>query len=198
MKTVALEREFGDLLADVRDHECSVAEGDLASIPAELAELSRRFVALDRKLLASNKRSRLTSETDAMRVATFEMTRIRALHGVAAIAVRREQRQLVVDTHPLELEWNGHYIRIGRYRLTIGVADGDVRIESIDHLGPKSHWDHPHVQGGMPCLGNLREGVLKLIAEYELALAVQVLLDFLTTYDAETAYAPIEGWGWSA
>jgi hypothetical protein len=43
-------------------------------------------------------------------------------------------------------------------------------------------------------LGNLRSGVLKLIAEFELALAVQLLLDFLAIYQPETAYTPIEGW----
>jgi hypothetical protein len=72
--------------------------------------------------------------------------------------------------------------------------DGDVRIESVSRLGPKPGWDHPHVQDGRPCLGNLREGVLKLIAEYELALAVQVTMGFLETYQPESAYCAIEGW----
>lgn len=193
MTTTAPERELADLLADVSDAERFVAEADLATIPAELAELSRRFVALDRKLLASSKRSRLTNDTGVTHVATVELARIRALHSVAGVSVKREQRQLVVETIPLVVEWNGQSFRLGRYQLMIAV-EGDVRIESIDHLGPKSHWDHPHIQGGLPCLGNLRAGVLKLIAEYELALAVQVLLDFLTTYDPESAYTPIEGW----
>ena len=36
--------------------------------------------------------------------------------------------------------------------------------------------------------------VLKLIAEYELALATQLLIDFLHLYQPEDAYTPIEGW----
>ena len=191
MIAAALERELGDLLVHLRDTDRT--EADLASIPAELAELSRRFVTLDRKLIASTKDSRLTTDMDVMRVATVEIGRLRALHGVSTISINRQPRQLVVETSDVVVEWNHQSFRLGRYQLIIAL-DGDVRIESIDHLGPKSHWDHPHVQGGLPCLGNLREGVLKLIAEYELALAVQVLLDFLTTYDPESAYTPIEGW----
>ena len=91
------------------------------------------------------------------------------------------------------MAWGGHRYDLGSYCVRIDLA-GDVRVESLDHLGPKPLWDHQHVQGGLPSLGNLREGVLKLIAEYELALAVQVLLDFLRTYNPGTAYTPIEGW----
>jgi hypothetical protein len=98
-----------------------------------------------------------------------------------------------VRSEPIRIDWRGLRYELGGYRIELDLA-GDVRIESLDKLGPKPHWDHPHVQDGLPCLGNLREGVLKLIAQYQLALAIQVLLEFLSTYDPAEAYTSIEGW----
>jgi hypothetical protein len=102
---------------------------------------------------------------------------------------RIEDSALIVVTEPIVVAARA----LGAYRLTIRLT-GDIRIDSLDRAGPRPAWDHPHVQDGLPCLGNLRPGVLKLIAELEVGLAVQVLLDFLRSYQAETAYTPIERW----
>jgi hypothetical protein len=105
------------------------------------------------------------------------------IHGLA----------LHVLTQPVHILWESTRYALGGYRIVLDLH-GDVRIESRDNLGPKPGWDHPHVQDGRPCLGNVREGVLKLIARYELALAAQVLVGFLETYQPEGAYCAIERW----
>ncbi len=114
-----------------------------------------------------------------------------ATRGVQSVEV--VDQALHVLTNPVEIEWEGARYHLGCYRLVLDL-DGDVRIESVSKLGPKPSWDHPHVQDGHPCLGNLREGVLKLIAEYELALAVQVAIGFVEAYQPESAYCAIERW----
>lgn len=184
------ESELADLLTRSWSAERARAEADLCNIPAELAELSRRFVTLQRRLLAANQRLRVVTGS-ADEVAAAEMARLIQMEGVVRLDVG--SYQLNVETRPICVEYAGRRFDLGRFRIVLDLT-GEVRIESLDKLGPKPYWDHPHIQAGLPCLGNLREGVLKLIADYELGLAVQVLMDFLNTYDATTAYTPIEGW----
>lgn len=183
---------FQDLVAASVAAQAAAVESDTEAIRAELAGLSRRFVALDRQLLAlSHSRVDLEEPERVVESATEEFLRILRAPGVHAAEVAGNGIQ--VRTHPVRVEWRGSTYDLGEYRITLGL-DGETRIESISQLGPKPYWDHPHVQNRLPCLGNLREGILKLIAGYELALATQVLVDFLQTYNPDTAYTPIEGW----
>lgn len=167
-------------------------EAEAADAKAEIAELSRRLVTLERRLRASSGRlAELRSFEGVEAFAGEQFDRVVALAGVAGLETAGNSIRL--RTEPIRIDWQGRRYRLGQYQLTIDLA-GDVRVDSVDHLGPKAGWDHPHVQAGLPCLGNLRPGILKLIAEFEVALAAQLLLDFLATYQPETAYTPIEGW----
>ena len=195
LRPTSPERALAALMANTWREQRALAEADLSTIPAQLAELARRFVALDRRLLAAARQHHQPDSdlpTAELRAAT-ELTHLRALEVVDDLEVEIEQGCLVVTTRPIHVAWSNRCFDVGRFRIAVDLA-GEVRINSVDHLGPRPGWDHPHIQDGLPCLGNLREGILKLIAAYELALAVQVLLDFLATYTPETAYARIEGW----
>lgn len=171
----------------------TAAEVEVTSTRAQIDELSRRLVALERRLRAGSGRlAELCSRDGSLEAfAAEQLEGIRALPGVRGVAT--EGSCLWIETEPVAIDWQGRRYALGAFRLTLDLA-GDVRVDSLEHLGPKSGWDHPHVQDGLPCLGNLRPGILKLIADFELALAAQLLLDFLATYQPETAYTPIEGW----
>lgn len=191
-QTMEKAQALHDLLVSSIQAEKSASEENIGALRAQLADLSRRFVTLERRLLSQARRADdLNTLADVPNSAGQELDRLLAVRGIRTAEVVGSQ--LCVLTHPLEIESNGSAYNLGEYRILLNLS-GDVRIESIDRLGPKSHWDHPHIQDGLPCLGNLREGVLKLIARYELALVTQVLMDFLSTYNADTAYCPIEGW----
>jgi hypothetical protein len=184
--------DLADLVARSVAAQQAAAEADLTTIPGQLAELSRRFVALDRRLPAAVRRMEwLRARPDSSEFATAELERLQAVRGVRAVQVTGSALQ--VETERIIIAWGDRRYDLGAYCLVLDL-DGDVRVVALDGRGPKSHWDHPHVQNALPCLGNLRAGVLKLIAEYELALATQVLLDFLRTYVPDTAYTPIDGW----
>jgi hypothetical protein len=188
--TQTLSYELAALFREAAAAEEASAEADLESIPARIEDLSRRLVALDRRLPIVARRLgelRRLSETELARRAADELRRVRSVYGVQQAGI--EDSALIVLTEPIVVAARA----LGAYRISIKLG-GDIRIESVNHGGPRPAWDHPHVQDGLPCLGNLRPGVLKLIAELELGLTVQVLLDFLRSYQAETAYTPIEGW----
>jgi len=69
---------------------------------------------------------------------------------------------------------------------------GDIRIHNLtDALGA---YDHPHIYQGRPCLGNIREGIAKMIGEYQFVVTVYVLLDFLKTVNTKDWRIPIAYW----
>jgi hypothetical protein len=169
-----------------------VTQERVAALQDELQVLSRRLVTLDRQLLAHTRRGAMLCDLqDRVASAAEELRRVLAVRGVRSVEV--VDRTLHVVTDPVQIEWEGVRYSLGIYRLVLDL-DGDVHMQSVSELGPKPAWGHPHVQDGRPCLGNLREGVLKLIAEYELALAVQVAMGFLESYQPESAYCAIERW----
>jgi hypothetical protein len=53
----------------------------------------------------------------------------------------------------------------------------------------------PAIWNGTPCLGNVREGLAKLIGEFQLAAAVEVIVDFLKTINHKDWHISIEHWG---
>lgn len=188
----ALRRAFRNMLAASLSSQTAVADAEMDKIRTELADLSRRFVALERRLLASTRRAEdMRGLRGRLDEADAELARLISLPGVRSLSV--VDCSLHVTVGPIQIEWNGALYHLGDYRIVLDLA-GDVRVESLSRLGPRPYWDHPHIQGGLPCLGNIRDGVLKLIADYELALAVQVLMDFLRTYRPESAYCLLEGW----
>lgn len=189
-QTQTLAARLATLFEEAARSEAAELEAELASLPDRIGDLSRRLVALDRRMPRASKRLRelrqLSSSEAAWR-AGEELKRVQCVAGVHHAEI--DGSALLVFTEAIVVAARA----LGAYRIAIRL-DGDIRVESLDRLGPRPAWDHPHVQDGLPCLGNLRPGVLKLISELELGLAVQVLLDFLRTYVAETAYTPIEGW----
>ena len=184
-------RAFAAFMSENVQRLGCAAQADVEAIRGEIGELSRRLVALERRLRAGSGRM---AELGAMEGPAVVGDQFEELAGLPLVAaVEAGGSCLRVRTEPVTIEWDSRRYRLGAYSLTLDL-DGDVRVDSLEHLGPKAGWDHPHVQDGLPCLGNLRPGILKLIGDFELALAVQLLLEFLVTYQPETAYTPIDGW----
>jgi hypothetical protein len=190
--TADLARSYREAVRTSLQEQLGDSEQNLIAGREELQRLSRRFVTLERQLVAQARRTdELQELSEAAASAEAELARLLAVPGVQHIEVHGQVLHIL--TAPIQIAWEGERYDLGRYRIGLDLG-GDLRVESIDGLGPKPGWDHPHVQDGRPCLGNAREGVLKLIARYELALAAQVLVGFLETFQPEGSYSAIEGW----
>jgi hypothetical protein len=117
---------------------------------------------------------------------------LRELPGVATVAFREDGVEIV--TAPITIRRGGHAHDIGRFRLELSPRTG-ARVFLVEQPpGVGAAWIHPHVQGDLPCLGNARVGVDKLLGDLQLVPAAQVMLRFLETYDAETAYCDLSAW----
>jgi hypothetical protein len=173
-----------------RQDEVEGLEQEIGALERSLAEYGRRITADTRLLAERRRRLRGLQDLPAGTATTvLEFDRIRDLPQVCHLDA--QDGVLGIITHTLEAECGGRRFRLGAFRVEIHF-DGDVRITNLTE--PRGLYDHPHVRQARPCLGNVREGVAKLIGEYEFAAAAQVLIDFLQTVNPQDWRLPVFYW----
>ena len=133
-------------------------------------------------------------ELGELRAADFarDVAVLRGLPGVVDVALTDDG--VALETGAISIERDGRTHAIGRFRVELSPSGG-VRVFLAEQTpGVGVAWIHPHVQADLPCLGNARVGVEKLLGDLQLVPAAQVMLRFLETYDAETAYCALSAW----
>jgi hypothetical protein len=159
---------------------------ELSRLSLELRNLSRELHVGRRKLAtleaeAVEQRARFERDYDEL----LELPGVRRVEAVGSM--------IRVLTEPIVIENEGHRYRIGEFAIELGLDFG-IRIVNLNNTSWATGWDHPHVQGGYPCLGNLKEGCEMLLGEFQLVPLVSLLLQFLESYDRVSAYGPITLW----
>ncbi len=165
-------------------------EDETEALERSLEELGRRITADTRALAERRRRLRTLRDRPHEPASTLrEFDRIRELPEVCHLDM--QDGAITFITHPLEAECGGQRFRLGAFRVEIHF-EGDVRITNL--TDPRGLYDHPHIRQARPCLGNVREGVAKLIGEFEFAAAAQVLIDFLQTVNPQDWRIPVFYW----
>ncbi len=117
------------------------------------------------------------------------------LEQLQALAEVREARvqvgRISLTTNPILAEHGGRWYRLGRFQLDLHFS-GDIRIVNLTH--PVGPYDHPHIHNGRPCLGEIREGIAKLLGEFQFVPAAEVLIDFLKTVNPTDWRIPVLYW----
>lgn len=155
-----------------------------------LEEYARRMTAETRRLHAYQQRLNTLRGTPSQPEQHLkDLDHLRKLPEIRE--VRIHDGEITVFTIPLRAEFGGREFHLGSYRMEISF-NGDIRIRNLtDALGA---YDHPHIYQGRPCLGNTREGIAKMIGEYQFVAVVFVLLDFLRTINPKDWRIPIAYW----
>jgi len=168
-------------------------EAEIAARDTRLAQLGTEIRAVSRERFNARRRLAGVVEMAGAEATRFErdFDTLISLPGVRTVAVADDRIRVVTD--PVVLEHDGVRYDIGDFALDIDVDRG-VRILNLRNTSASTGWDHPHVQGTVPCLGNLQEGCELLLGQLELVPLVSLLLQFLDTYDPTTAYGPISLW----
>jgi hypothetical protein len=153
-------------------------------------ELSSRLTQEARHLAACRRRFRvLQGETAEAPEAADDWRGLEGLEGVRDVVVYAGGVRLL--TGPIEVAHGGVRYRLGCFEIDLAET-GAIAVRNLtDAYGL---YDHPHIWNGRPCLGNVREGVAKLVAEYQWVAAAEVLLDFLRTVTPQDWYVPITHW----
>jgi hypothetical protein len=171
--------------------EIQFLEAEVAFLEAGVEEMARRITADTRRLRAGCRDLRLAQGGARPPEAEgWDPERLRALPEVRE--VHAQDGWIRLTTAPITVAHAGRRYRLGRFRLDLNPASGEIRIANLTHrVGP---YDHPHVLSGRPCLGAIREGVAKLLGEWQVAPAAEVLMDFLKTVDPAEWRVPVLRW----
>ena len=186
----AYVRECGRRLANTM----KAAEEALARARQTIERAQREIVEAVRAEAGNRKKLEQLRESSREQEARFALEYDRLLStGVEKVEVA--DGIVRVLTTSLKVEYGGSWYRLGRYRIEIQVSGsrGVVRCFNLDHRPNGYH--HPHVQGdGSCCLGNIADGVARLLGEYEFAALAGLMVQFLRTVNPGDWYTPITNW----
>ena len=107
-------------------------------------------------------------------------------------SIRVDGEKLIATTADVSINYEGSTYDIGEFEVKIDLPTGDLDIKNLTH--EVDGYEHPHISGGKPCLGNIGNGVIRMLAEFELFGALQIIHKFLHSYNSQSPYHKIEHW----
>lgn len=179
---LALVRERKAELEEERKRIRSEADEktrELARVSAQLEQVEFQFAAC------------LRIETDVLAELETEFEKMRADPRVSRLA--STETSLMIETQALFIEAPPQRHALGRLRLTMGLEDGEVTLETIDGKGPSPH---PLVETtGLLALGALLDSLIRYVGRREFSAATKLLLDLLTSVPRdEEARQRLKAW----
>ena len=170
--------------------ETTFLDEEIRATACAIEDLSCRLTHETRHLAACRRRLRvLEGETAELARAADDLARLETLEGIREVEAHAGGIRLV--TAPIEVAHGGVRYQLGCFQIDLAET-GAITVRNL--TDPYGLYDHPHVWDGRPCLGNVREGLAKLVAEYQWIAAAEVLLDFLRTVTPRDWYVPVTHW----
>jgi len=157
--------------------EIGALAGELQELELNVRTSGRQMRDLERRLFTAQRRlAELRQHQTSPDTLGRDFDRIAALPGVAEVGVGDGALQVLTD--PIVVEYGFRRYRLGRYRLDLHF-DGRLFVRNLTDRFET--YDHPHVENGRPCLGNIQEWVQRLLGQREFAAASELLLHYLKT-----------------
>lgn len=158
---------------------------------ASLQQFSEQIVSLTRQLadLYTKAKYTIKSEREFKEKLYKEYNKLIKTPGVRNVSVAGGIVSIFTDT--IFFEYNKNKYELGDYRIDIGTPGGLRIINTrVRELTNGTYYHHPHIFGDGDgarnvCLGNIQEGILRLIGQYEYAVVAQILIDFLKTVNTK-------------
>lgn len=150
---------------------------ELRELEVHVRTSGRQMRDLERRLLQAQCRlAKLEQHQASSDTLGREFDRIASLPGVAEAWVR--EGAVHVLTERIVIEYGFRRYRLGRFRIELHF-DGRLFLRNLTDR--YETYDHPHIENGRPCLGNIQEWVQRLLAQREFAAATEILLQYLRT-----------------
>ena len=177
LEVSALCRVLGAEQGEIAAIGKEALEAELHRLELSLRTSGRQMREMERRLLQAQRRLlELTQQQAAAKTLACEFDRIASLPGVVDVEIR--EGILQVFTEPIVVEYGFHRYRLGRFRMDLHF-DGRLFLRNLTNR--YETYDHPHVENGRACLGNIQEWVHRLLAQGEFAAAAELLLQYLKT-----------------
>jgi hypothetical protein len=164
-------------LGDVSGSEIEALANRLQELERDLRTSGRQMHSLERRLTLAERRLTDLGHLQASEEALVrDFDRLVGLPGVTDVEVR--DGVLRVFTDAIAVNYGGRQYRMGRFRLDLHF-DGRVFLRNLTDR--YETYDHPHVENGRACLGNIQEWMQRLLGQREFVAACEVLLHYLRT-----------------
>jgi hypothetical protein len=122
-----------------------------------------------------------------------EYANIRKLVPGLYQSIQFRDRYIYAKTHRVDIEHYYDNYEIGVLLIELDLSRGQVMISNQTNTVNGYH--HPHVDdGGGVCLGNISSGLTRLLGEFEIYAALELLHRFVHQYNPEDAYQKIQYW----
>ncbi|MBI3989239.1 MAG: hypothetical protein HY347_06440 [candidate division NC10 bacterium] len=171
------------------EEEIQFLERELELIEATLEEYSRRITTETRRLGEHRRRLNALKGQEKESSYLLEFDRLARLPDVKEVKV--QDGLVSVFTEMIHADYGKKRFCLGAFQIDIHF-NGDLRIKNL--TDPLGAYDHPHIYRARPCLGNIREGIAKLIGEFQMVTAAMVLIDFLKSVNPSDWRIPILYW----
>ena len=93
----------------------------------------------------------------------------------------------------LRISYDGCSYPLGRIKITLDLENGQITFKNLDHR-LSGDYDHPHIQEGKACWGNLEEPVARLLIQEDIYGLLVMASEFLRSYTPGNAFLKIQHW----
>lgn len=125
--------------------------------------------------------------------ANNEYDKLLATEHVKSVNVNYDTIQVYTDM--VKIDYRGRTYNVGEFRIDIYINGRDSGVKLFNLTRNIGSTSHPHIKSdGHPCLGNIKVGVAKLLGTYEYVVLAQLMINYLHTYNPESAYSRLEDW----
>jgi hypothetical protein len=110
--------------------------------------------------------------------------------------VEMEGTTLRLFTDNIQITYKDQIYNMGQYKIEIYTDGSNEGVRVFNLTKERNGLQHPHIQrNGHCCLGNISQGVAKLVSEYEYTVLAQLIVNYLETYNPISEYGSIRMWG---
>jgi hypothetical protein len=104
-------------------------------------------------------------------------------------SVRYDQKnkEIIALTSPISIEDGGNSYDLGNYTIRISLPQKTFYF-STNKGRVVNMYDHPHIKESYPCFGEISHEVVKLLNDGQISILLQVLYQYLNSYNASDAY----------
>lgn len=183
-------KEFARTLAELQRDEYAEMESKqerliqkISNLRSELVENYRDLKEL-RTILAT-----LPEEEEHNDVEQI-IDDIKSLSDVKSVEVNVDS--LLIYTKPIHIKHDTNEFNLGEFEIDLNINGSDVWVRNISKAHPTL--EHPNINGSCLIIEEHDITISKLYASLKLVELTRLVINYLKSYNEETAYAPIEEW----
>lgn len=100
----------------------------------------------------------------------------------------------LIESKLIVITFEGWQYKIGKFLINILTREGKIMIYNIQN-SCQHGYGHPHIkQGELKLAGGQRVALGKLLGRRRFGQVIEMVLQFLQSYDCKTAFYPIQNW----